>query len=121
MGIKEQFGKYKRFIRWFWAIILGGLALFVMFIVLLSWGVFGELPGFEELENPQNSLATQIISSDGELLGRYYKENRTNASFDEIPADLINALVATEDVRFYDHSGIDARSLARVHLFHLER
>jgi penicillin-binding protein 1A len=112
--MREQFRKYARYIRWIWIALLGGIGLFAVFILLLSWGVFGELPGFEELENPQNSLATQIISSDGELLGRYYRENRTNATYDELPEHLVQALVATEDVRFYEHSGIDGRSLARV-------
>ena len=114
MSIKDQFSKYKRQIRLFWIVFAGGIGALALFILLLSLGMFGALPGFEELENPQNSLATQLISSDGELLGRYYRENRTNATYEEIPKHLIEGLVATEDVRFYKHSGIDGRSLARV-------
>jgi penicillin-binding protein 1A len=114
MSIREQFTLYRKYLRWFWYTVLGGLTAFALFILLLSLGVFGKLPSFEELENPQSSLATQIISSDGELLGRFYKENRTNATYDELPEYLVQALVATEDERFYDHSGIDGRSLARV-------
>ena len=65
MGIKDQFSKYRKQIRLFWIVFAGGIGAFALFILLLSWGVFGALPGFDELENPQNSLATQLISSDG--------------------------------------------------------
>lgn len=85
MTLKEQYYFYRKYVIWFWLILLSGIALFVLFIYLVSIGTFGALPGFEELENPQSNLATQVISSDGELIGRYYKENRTNATFDEIP------------------------------------
>ena len=114
MSIREEFKQYRTYLRWFWFTVAGGILAFTLFIVLLSFGVFGALPGFEQLENPQNSLATQVMSSDGELLGRYYKENRTNITFENLPPYLVQGLVATEDVRFYDHSGIDGRSLARV-------
>jgi len=114
MSIKEQFSVYKKQIKWFWRIFFIGAGMVTLFIILLSVGVFGSLPSFEELENPQSSLSTQIISSDGELLGRFYRENRTNATFQEIPPHLIDALVSTEDRRYYDHSGIDAKGVMRV-------
>ncbi|MEZ5014805.1 MAG: transglycosylase domain-containing protein [Chitinophagales bacterium] len=114
MSIKEEFQQYKKYIKWFWGILAGGFLLVVLFIMLLGFGVFGKLPGFDELENPQSNLATQIISSDGEVLGKFYRENRTNATYSEIPPYLIQALVATEDVRYYQHSGIDAKSVMRV-------
>ncbi len=114
MSIKEQFSVYKKQIKWFWRIFFIGAGMVTLFIILLSVGVFGSLPSFEELENPQSSLSTQIISSDGELLGRFYRENRTNATFQEIPTHLIDALVSTEDRRYYDHSGIDAKGVMRV-------
>lgn len=114
MSIKEQFSVYKKQIKWFWRIFFIGAGMVTIFIILLSLGVFGSLPSFEELENPQSSLSTQIISSDGELLGRFYRENRTNATFQEIPPHLIDALVSTEDRRYYDHSGIDAKGVMRV-------
>lgn len=114
MTLKEQYFVYRKYIIRFWLVILSGVILFALFIFLIAIGTFGKLPGFEELENPQSLLATQIISSDGELLGRYYKENRTNATYTEIPPHLIQALVSTEDERFYNHSGIDIRSLGRV-------
>ena len=114
MSVKDQFSFYRKYVRRFWLIFLSGFGLLVLFILLLSFGAFGKLPSFEELENPQSSLATQIITSDGELLGRFYRENRTNATLQEIPPHLIDALVSTEDIRYYDHSGIDARGLMRV-------
>ena len=114
MPLSQQFKKYKKFLLWFWGIFLGGAFLLILFIWLLAAGVFGSLPSFEELENPKSNLATQIFSSDGELLGRYYRENRTNAVYKEIPPDMVHALVATEDKRFYEHSGIDIASLGRV-------
>jgi len=78
-----------------------------------SWGIFGELPTFEELENPEKNLATEVISSDGVTLGKYAFKNRTPVGFSDLPENLVNALIATEDERFYEHSGIDFRGLAR--------
>ncbi len=85
----------------------------VVIILLVSQGFFGKLPTFDELENPKTNLATQLISSDGNNLGAYFYENRSNVSYKELPNDLIDALIATEDVRFRNHSGIDIRSLLR--------
>ena len=89
---------------------LWGLSLMLF---LTSLGTFGTLPSVAQISNPQTKLATEIITEDGEVLGTFYRENRTAASFDEISPFLINALVATEDERFFEHSGIDARALAR--------
>jgi penicillin-binding protein 1A len=72
------------------------------------------MPSFEELENPKNQLATEIISSDGVVLGTYFKENRTPVKYEEISPNVINALIATEDIRFYGHSGVDLRAVVRV-------
>ena len=85
----------------------------VVIILLVSQGFFGKLPTFDELENPKTNLATQLISSDGNNLGAYFYENRSNVSYKELPNDLIDALIATEDIRFRNHSGIDIRSLLR--------
>lgn len=114
MSIKEQFAIYKKPLKRFWVIFGIGTGIAFIFVALLSFGVFGKLPSFEELENPKSSLSTQIISSDGELLGRFYRENRTNATYAELPQHLIDALISTEDRRYYDHSGIDAKSIMRV-------
>ena len=96
-----------------WAIVLSPfLGLFIL-IQLTSFGAFGDLPTFEQLENPKNNLATEIISEDSVVLGKYFFENRTKAKYKEIPQQLINALIATEDIRFETHSGVDVRALIR--------
>lgn len=106
----QGFGKY---IKWFWMLFLGGLAAVVLLFLLASWNVFGELPTFEELENPESNLATKIMSVDGQQLGTYFNENRTPIKYEDLPQNLIDALVATEDERYYDHSGIDFKGTAR--------
>ena len=104
-------------IRTFWMLIAIGLGLVVLIFLLASWGVFGALPDETSLENPEKNLATEIVGSDGVVLGKFYKENRTPVDFEELPDHLVNALLATEDIRFYDHSGIDAKGLARAMAF----
>ena len=66
---------------------------------MVSWGWFGELPPLEELENPKTYLASEVYAEDGVLLGKYYLQNRSNTTFDELSPNLVNALIATEDVR----------------------
>jgi penicillin-binding protein 1A len=106
----DQFSKY---IKWFWMTILGGILFIVLLFLLASFGAFGPLPTFEELENPEKNTASEVISIDGKTLGKYAYENRTPVKFKDLPENLINALVATEDERFYDHSGIDFRASLR--------
>ena len=97
----------------FWKLYTIGLLSVVLFFTLLKFGLFGKLPDINELENPKSKLASELISDDGVLLGKYYLQNRTIADFDEINKNLTDALVATEDRRFYEHSGIDWKGLAR--------
>lgn len=102
-----------------YVIVLWSLfGLFLLFSFGLFYGIvnewFGDMPTFEELENPSTNLASEIISYDGETLGTYYIENRSNVSFSELSPNLVHALLAIEDIRFYEHSGIDQRSLFRV-------
>src|SRR5690348_8476364 len=99
----------KKSIRIFWMIFLGGCGAFVLLIVMIMLGVFGRLPSLQELENPTILQASEVIASDGTLMGRFYSEkgNRSVVSYKDISPNVINALVATEDERFYDHSGID--------------
>jgi len=104
----------KKYLLIFWSVFLGGLLFFALFIWLISLGLFGKLPTFDELENPKSALATEVWSSDGVMLGKYYSQNRSNATYEELPQNMVHALLATEDVRFYEHSGVDARGLARV-------
>ena len=100
-------------ITFLWSVLLSPFMLLSLVLYLTSIGSFGTLPTFEQLENPKNSLATEIISEDGKLLGKYFYENRTNVKYEELPQNLVNALLSTEDVRFRDHSGIDIRALLR--------
>ncbi|WP_108869424.1 penicillin-binding protein 1A [Aquimarina aquimarini] len=106
-----------KYIKLFWILFGSGVFFIILVFLLASWGVYGEMPTFDELENPQNDLATQIISSDGVQIGTFFKENRTPVSYEELPQHLVEALVATEDARYYEHSGIDARGTLRAFVF----
>ena len=118
MAIKKKNNKtgnqsFFKYIKIFWSVFIAGIFAVVLFFLFASWGVFGALPTFEELENPESNVATEIISSDGKTLGKFYLQNRTPVKYSDLPEHLVNALVATEDERFYDHSGIDARGTLR--------
>ena len=106
--------EFSKFIRWFWTLFFLGILLVVSIFVSASIGVFGEMPDYTVLENPKTNLATEVLSSDGQLLGKYYyRDNRTLLDYKQISPNLVDALIATEDVRFYSHSGIDARGTLR--------
>ena len=105
---------FSKHIRWFWMVFLGGSVALLLIFLLASWGAFGEMPDHTQLENPRTNLATEIISSNGETLGKFYfNDNRTPISYTELPQNLIDALIATEDTRFHEHSGVDARGTLR--------
>ncbi len=87
--------------------------IIILFIFLVGFGVFGALPKVDELLNPKNNLATLVYSGDMKILGKYYSENRVNVAFEKIDKDVINALIATEDVRYYEHNGVDFKALLR--------
>jgi penicillin-binding protein 1A len=108
---------YLKLFKWLWIGLLSGIAAFVLLVAMVSWGWFGELPPLEELENPKTYLASEIYSEDGVLLGKYYLQNRSNSNFDDLSPNLVNALIATEDIRFYSHSGIDFRRFSTAVLF----
>ncbi|MCM5662188.1 penicillin-binding protein 1A [Galbibacter mesophilus] len=109
---------FRKYIVWFWRLFAAGVLFVVLIFLLASWGVFGALPSFEILENPQTNLASEVISSDGKTLGKYYlNDNRTPVEFEELPKHLVSALIATEDERYYDHSGIDAWGTLRAAVF----
>ncbi|NEV92955.1 penicillin-binding protein [Psychroflexus sp. YR1-1] len=108
---------FKKYILGFWILFFAGVLSVVFIFLLAGWGALGPMPTFEELENPETNLATEVISVDGETLGKYFKENRTPINFEDLPDHLVNALVATEDERFYSHSGIDARGTLRAAIF----
>lgn len=104
---KTTFGKY---IVKLWILFFLFLILLMSFFFGVSKGLLGKMPTFSEIENPVSDLATEIYSSDITApIGKYYSKNRSNATFEELPQDLIDALIATEDVRFYQHSGIDMK------------
>lgn len=104
----------KRSVKILWRIIAGGFLLLITLLLCANFGLFGKMPSVAELENPEADLASEIYSSDGVLMGKYYAENRSEVKYSEISPNVIHALIATEDERFYDHSGIDAQALARV-------
>ncbi|SFC95190.1 penicillin-binding protein 1A [Algibacter pectinivorans] len=105
----QDFSKY---VRWFWIVFLGGVIS--LFLIFFLTSIFGDLPDHTVLENPKTHLATEIISSDGQTLGKFYlNDNRTPVNYSEFPQHLVDALIATEDVRFHEHSGIDARGTLR--------
>lgn len=104
----------KKVLIWFWSIFALGLMSVILIFWLITNGVLGYLPPLDELQNPRNKFATEIISSDMQLLGRYYRqENRVGVNYEDISPNMINALIATEDARYYSHTGIDFKSLLR--------
>ena len=104
---------YRKQIIWTAVVLTGPVWGLTLLLSLTSMGVFGELPNIAQIANPETKLATEIITEDGETLGTFFRENRTAATFDELSPWLGKALVATEDERFYSHSGVDAKALAR--------
>jgi penicillin-binding protein 1A len=104
----------KLFTRVFWILFSLPFVGLAVIMILINIGVFGYMPDFRRLENPEMNIASEIISSDQELLGKFFNENRTVIDYKEISPNVLNALIATEDIRFYDHSGIDVKALARV-------
>ena len=104
----------KKFTTWFWSLVVAGIMAIVLVFWMITMGWLGYLPPLDELQNPKNKFATEVISADMQLLGRYYRnENRVSVDYTDISPNMINALIATEDVRYYDHTGVDVRSLMR--------
>ena len=105
-------------VKWFWYIFAGGIVAIMLLFLSASLGLLGEMPDFKHLENPETNLATEIITADGKSLGKFYlDENRTPIKFKDLPKSLVDALIATEDERFYEHSGIDVRGTLRAMFF----
>jgi len=112
--MEKKKNNFKKYTLGFWAlylvVVIGVFGLFFS----ITEGKMGEMPSFKELENPQSLLASEVIARNGVILGRYFRENRTFVTYDQLPKNLVSALIATEDARFYEHSGIDVRGLFRV-------
>ncbi|MBK7870984.1 MAG: transglycosylase domain-containing protein [Saprospiraceae bacterium] len=104
----------KKLFRWGVMASAAGVVAMFLLTVLVYFGAFGRLPSYASLKEIQNYTASQIISEDNKILGKYYIQNRVNASIEEISPDVMNALVATEDARFFEHRGIDMRAWMRV-------
>ena len=100
----------KKFWKWYFI----SLGVLMLFFIALSLGWLGFMPSFDELENPKSKLASEVISADQKVLGSFYIENRSNIHYSELSPWLVKALIATEDVRFEKHSGIDLKALFRV-------
>jgi len=109
----KQPNKFIKYTKFFWKTYFFGFLGIMTYFFLTSLGVLGSMPSFEELENPDANLATEIYSADNKLMGKYYKENRSPIDYTDLPKHLVAAVIATEDERFYDHSGIDARATLR--------
>jgi penicillin-binding protein 1A len=103
----------KRSVKFLWRVFTGGFLLLILMFTCANFGLFGKMPSLAEIQNPEADLASEIYSGDGILMGKYYAENRSEVKYNEISANVINALIATEDERFYDHSGIDGKAIFR--------
>ncbi|MEO5991322.1 MAG: transglycosylase domain-containing protein, partial [Ferruginibacter sp.] len=105
--------KFTKYIRFTWLLVwLPFISIFLL-ISLISLELFTDLPSVQELQNPKSNLATVIYSSDMKTLGKYYAENRVSVKYYELDKDLVNALIATEDARFHEHSGVDVKAIGR--------
>ncbi len=106
----------KKYPKLKWPLVLLGAitAIFILFYFSIYFGVFGKIPSTQDLKDLKQNQATQVLSADGDLIGKYYIFDRQPVTSKQIPKHLINALIATEDIRFYEHNGIDSRSLLRV-------
>lgn len=112
-----EVGKYAKFIRTMYRFFLGTTVASILFIIAVNYNflwLFGGMPSLYELENPKSQLASLMISEDGQEIGKYFRENRNPLEFEQLPENIVNTLVSTEDARFTSHSGIDIRSMFRV-------
>ncbi len=115
---KKKALDFSKYIRWFWILFLVGVLIPILVFVLASWGALGEMPDHTQLENPDTNLASEIISADGQTLAKFYfNDNRTPIAYQDLSKHLVDALIATEDVRYHDHAGIDARGTLRAFAF----
>ena len=110
----KQSDTTKKLVKIVWLVITGPVLLLFLIVMLTSAGLFGKLPTIEDLANPRSNLASEIVSADQQVIGKFYVENRSNSTFQELSPQLVDALVSTEDARFYEHAGIDVRALFRV-------
>ncbi|GAB2551384.1 penicillin-binding protein 1A [Rufibacter soli] len=113
---------YRKAISALWLLFAGGFVFFLLYIFAVSinfLNLFGDLPDLKTLENPKSELASEVYSEDGKLLGKYFRENRSPVTYEQLPESLVNALIATEDIRFEEHSGIDFKGTLAVPYYKL--
>ena len=103
----------RKYVLYFWLAFIGGPCLIALHLYFISIGLWGPLPSFEDLENPKSNQASEVYSADQKVLGTYFVQNRSNVKYQDLSPHLVNALVSTEDERYYWHSGVDLLSLAR--------
>ncbi len=115
--IAQKAQETKKNVKLFWKLVFIGIGLVILLFLLTAWGVFGNLPDHTILENPKSELATEIVTVDGKTLGTFFTDNRKPVKYEDLPQNLIDALVSTEDERFWDHSGIDGYGTTRAFAF----
>jgi penicillin-binding protein 1A len=102
-----------------WKLLIGAIAFFALFIVLIGYEIFGPLPSFRDIEHPKSNQASEIVTDDGRVLGTYFVQNRSNVTYPEISKNVLNALIATEDIRFNEHSGIDFKRTFTIFFYNI--
>lgn len=102
-----------KLIKALWVMFGVGILVFTLLILMINWGWLGYMPSMKELENPNSALASDIYAADGSLIGRYYVQDRSTTDYEDISPNVFNALIATEDSRFYEHSGVDGKAVMR--------
>jgi penicillin-binding protein 1A len=111
--LKETPKKRNKAVRLLWRAFWIGVILFNLLIIGINFGMLGYMPSMKELENPSSALSSEVYAADGTLMGRYFVQDRSNSEYKDIAPNVFNALLATEDARFYEHSGIDGRAVLR--------
>ena len=119
MIIKLEPADIKRYNGYIWKTTIGFLAIFILLLLVTYWGLFGPLPPFRDVENPKSNQASEVLSTDNKVLGTYYIENRSSVTYAQLSPNVVNALIATEDSRFLDHSGIDFKRLLTIPILNL--
>ena len=117
-ALKKKKNSFTIWVRLFWSLFVGAILLVALIFGAAAQGLLGPMPDLQQLENPKTNLATQIVAADGAVLGKFfYNENRTPIAYEKLPKELVEALIATEDERFFEHSGIDFKGVLRAFIY----
>ena len=117
MIIKLRPEDIRRYNWYIWKTLIAFVALFILLLVVTYFGLFGPLPSFRAIENPKSNQASEVLAADKSVLGTYYVQNRSSVNYSQLSPNVVNALIATEDVRFKEHSGIDFQRLPGIVFF----